>query len=274
MPKATSKAAITTEKGLVIERRFTSPGVHPYDELEWEKRDAIIGDPERPAFQQHDVEFPTSWSQNATNIVAQKYFRGQLGSAERETSVKQMVSRVAGRIAEAGREGDYFATAADADGGDEDAQWSALDQAWYRSGRRYRDLGRVFGKPNPIFIRWLNHPSFDRYWQKLVPYREQFAKLNIPVLTTTGYYAGNQSGDLYFFTQHLRYNPHADHTLVIGPYGDGAMEQGPSAALQGYQVDSAALVGLRELRYRRVPVYRFPKPTIQAVAPHAEPGAQ
>jgi putative CocE/NonD family hydrolase len=111
-------------------------------------------------------------------------------------------------------------------------------------------LGRVFGKPNPIFIRWLNHPSFDRYWQKLVPYREQFAKLNIPVLTTTGYYAGSQSGDLYFFTQHLRYNPHADHTLVIGPYGDGAMEQGPSAALQGYQVDSAALVGLRELRYQ------------------------
>jgi ribonucleoside-diphosphate reductase alpha chain len=114
MARATSKAARTTEKGLVIERRFTSPGVHPYDELEWEKRDAIIGDPEKPNFQQRGVEFPKTWSQNATNIVAQKYFRGQLGSAERETSVKQMVSRVAGRIAEAGREGDYFATAADA----------------------------------------------------------------------------------------------------------------------------------------------------------------
>jgi ribonucleoside-diphosphate reductase alpha chain len=61
MPRATSKAGTTTEKGLVIERRFTSPGVHPYDELEWEKRDAIIGDPEKPAFQQRDVEFPTSW---------------------------------------------------------------------------------------------------------------------------------------------------------------------------------------------------------------------
>src|SRR5215212_3556245 len=115
MPKATSKAAITTEKGLVIERRFSTPGVHPYDELEWETRDAIIGDPEKPAFQQRGVEFPKSWSQNATNIVAQKYFRGQLGSAERETSVKQMVSRVAGRIAEWGREGGYFATDEDAD---------------------------------------------------------------------------------------------------------------------------------------------------------------
>ena len=66
MPKATSKAPITTEKGLVIERRFTSPGVHPYDELEWAKRDAIIGDPEKPAFEQKGVEFPTTWSQNAT----------------------------------------------------------------------------------------------------------------------------------------------------------------------------------------------------------------
>ncbi|MEA3105856.1 MAG: uncharacterized protein QOI88_461 [Gammaproteobacteria bacterium] len=142
------------------------------------------------------------------------------------------------------------AAAGDNSGDDDDAQWSALDQRWYRSGRRYRDLGRVFGKPNPIFIRWLNHPSYDRYWQKLAPYREQFANLNIPVLTTTGYFADSQSGDLYFFSQHLRYNPHADHTLIIGPYGDGVMEQGPSATLQGYHVDSAALVDLRELRYQ------------------------
>src|SRR3954453_20767082 len=103
MPKATSKAAITTEKGLVIERRFSSPGVHPYDGLEWEIRDAIIGDPENPAFEQRDVEFPASWSSTSTNIVAQKYFRGQMGSPERGPSVKQMVSGVAGRIAEAGR---------------------------------------------------------------------------------------------------------------------------------------------------------------------------
>ena len=67
-------------KGLSIERRFSSPGTHPFDEVEWEIRDAVIGDPESPAFEQRGVEFPKSWSQNATNIVAQKYFRGQLGS--------------------------------------------------------------------------------------------------------------------------------------------------------------------------------------------------
>ena len=101
--------------GLSVERRHTNPGVHPFDEVEWELRDAVIGDPDNPAFEQLGVEFPKSWSQNATNIVAQKYFRGRLGSDERESSVKQMISRVAGTIAGWGRDGDYFASDADAD---------------------------------------------------------------------------------------------------------------------------------------------------------------
>jgi putative CocE/NonD family hydrolase len=132
----------------------------------------------------------------------------------------------------------------------DDALWRALDQKWYVSGSRYRDLGRLHEKPNPIFIRWLNHPSYDRYWQEMVPYREQFASINIPVLTMTGYYSGSELGALYYFTQHHRYNPHADHTLVIGPYDDAVMQRGALATLQGYQVDSAALVDLHELRYQ------------------------
>jgi ribonucleoside-diphosphate reductase alpha chain len=102
-------------QGLSMERRFSTPGTHPFDEVEWETRDAVIGDPESPAFAQHDVEFPKSWSQNATNIVAQKYFRGQLGSELRERSVKQMIGRVAGTISDWGREGGYFASGEDAD---------------------------------------------------------------------------------------------------------------------------------------------------------------
>ncbi|HEY5054022.1 MAG TPA: vitamin B12-dependent ribonucleotide reductase, partial [Solirubrobacterales bacterium] len=98
-----------------IERRFSSAGVHPFDEIEWEIRDAVIGNPESPAFEQRGVEFPKSWSQNATNIVAQKYFRGQIGSPERESSVKQMIGRVAGTISNWGREGGYFASTEDAD---------------------------------------------------------------------------------------------------------------------------------------------------------------
>ncbi len=102
-------------KGLSIERRFSTPGVHPFDQIEWEIRDAVIGNPESPAFEQRGVEFPVTWSQNATNIVAQKYFRGQMGSPERESSVKQMIGRVAGTIAGWGREGGYFASEEDAD---------------------------------------------------------------------------------------------------------------------------------------------------------------
>src|SRR5262245_12789174 len=114
MPSNSTAATISTA-GVTVERRYTEPGTHPFDAVEWEIRDAVIGDPENPAFEQRGVEFPTSWSQNATNIVAQKYFRGRLGSDEREHSVKQMVGRVAGTIAGWGREGDYFATAEDTD---------------------------------------------------------------------------------------------------------------------------------------------------------------
>ena len=64
---------------LEIRRLFSTPGTHPFDAVEWERRDARIGHGDRIAFEQEDVEFPKSWSQNATNIVAQKYFRGQIG---------------------------------------------------------------------------------------------------------------------------------------------------------------------------------------------------
>jgi ribonucleoside-diphosphate reductase alpha chain len=115
MSKSAASTPTTTRQGLAIERRFSSPEVHPFDEIEWEIRDALIGDPEDPAFEQRGVEFPKSWSQNATNIVAQKYFRGKLGTDQRERSVKQMIGRVAGTIAEWGREGGYFAAADDSD---------------------------------------------------------------------------------------------------------------------------------------------------------------
>ncbi len=93
-----------------VQRVFTSPDIHPFDAVEWEVRDARIGHGDRVAFEQKDVEFPKSWSQNATNIVAQKYFRGQIDHPARESSVKQMIGRVAGTIAGWGRERGYFAS--------------------------------------------------------------------------------------------------------------------------------------------------------------------
>jgi ribonucleoside-diphosphate reductase alpha chain len=115
MSQTATSASKNGLKGLAIERRFSSSGTHPFDEIEWEVRDAVIGDPADPAFEQRGVEFPKSWSQNATNIVAQKYFRGKLGSEQRESSVKQMIGRVAGTISGWGREGGYFASDEDAE---------------------------------------------------------------------------------------------------------------------------------------------------------------
>ncbi len=111
----TTTTETKTGEGLSIRRHFTTPGEHPFDAVEWELRDARIGHGDKVSFEQRDVEFPKTWSQNATNIVAQKYFRGQMGSPAREGSVKQMIGRVAGTIADWGRERGYFASPADGD---------------------------------------------------------------------------------------------------------------------------------------------------------------
>ena len=101
--------------GLTVERRHTREGVHPFDEVTWERRSAVIGNERgETVFEQHDVEVPASWSQMATNVVVSKYFRGPLGTPRRETSVKQVISRVCDTIADWGREGGYFATEQDA----------------------------------------------------------------------------------------------------------------------------------------------------------------
>jgi len=115
-------------RALSIRRMFTTAGTHPFDAVEWELRDAHIGHGDHVAFEQAGVEFPTSWSQNATNIVSQKYFRGQLGSPERESSVKQMIGRVAGTITGWGRAGGYFASEEDADAFDHELTHILLHQ--------------------------------------------------------------------------------------------------------------------------------------------------
>ncbi len=103
-------------EGLTFERFFTREGVHPFEEIGWETRDAIIPNYKEGgnAFEQRDVEFPIGWSQNATNIVAQKYFRGTLGTPERESSVRQLVSRVVDTITGWGTKNSYFASDEDA----------------------------------------------------------------------------------------------------------------------------------------------------------------
>lgn len=124
--KATKKRAASREKsvstggsrkkGMKIERRFTLASHDPYSEVEWELRTAsIIGENGRVVFEQKEVEFPKSWSQLATNVVVQKYFRGALGSETRERSMRQLIDRVVSTITGWGQKDGYFRTDSDAE---------------------------------------------------------------------------------------------------------------------------------------------------------------
>src|SRR5437660_11256110 len=116
-------------KGLRFGRYFTPAGSHAYDLIEWDRRTAAItGEKGQAIFEQKDVEVPRSWSQLAINVVAQKYFRGGLGSPERETSVRQLIDRVVETLAGWGREGGYFASEEDAETWAQELRWLLVTQ--------------------------------------------------------------------------------------------------------------------------------------------------
>lgn len=128
------------------------------------------------------------------------------------------------------------------------ARWERLNAQWYRSGKAYRELPGMDGSANPIFRRWLQHPTYDAYWRSLIPQGQEFADIDIPVLVTTGYFDGAQIGALHYFREHLRHLPDADHTLLIGPYEHFTMQTGVPPVVQGYTPDPGARLDLQALR--------------------------
>ena len=136
------------------------------------------------------------------------------------------------------------------------ARWTKLDHDWYASGRAYRDLDKIDGTPNPIFDRWISHPTYDAYWQGLIPYKEEFSSISIPVLQTAGYYYGGPGAAVYYLSQHVKYRPDAEHYLIIGPYDHFMAQRGTATAegdvdtISGYKLDPAAKIDLTEVRYR------------------------
>jgi ribonucleoside-diphosphate reductase alpha chain len=113
-PLGDRQAMRASSPGLEFPRFFTLPGVDPFNEVTWEQRAAVIGNERgEVVFEQRDVEIPSFWSQQATNIVVSKYFRGQIGTPERESSVKQLIGRVVNTITDWGRTDGYFASEAD-----------------------------------------------------------------------------------------------------------------------------------------------------------------
>ncbi len=126
-------AEVTVETtGLTIERLYTTPGVHPYDEVEWERRDVVQTNwkTDEVVFEQHGVEFPTFWSINASTIVTTKYFRGAQGTDQREWSLKQLIDRVVLTYVKGGRQHGYFATEQDAEVFEAELTWMLLHQVF------------------------------------------------------------------------------------------------------------------------------------------------
>ena len=125
-----ARSSARKTKGLTIERVFTTAGVHPYDEVNWELRDVVQTNWKtgEAVFEQRGVEFPDFWSLNASTIVTTKYFRGALGTPAREASLKTLIDRVVKAYAKAGREFGYFATEADAGVFEHELTWMLLHQ--------------------------------------------------------------------------------------------------------------------------------------------------
>lgn len=134
---------------------------------------------------------------------------------------------------------------------EDNARWHGLYRRWYESGKPYRALDELNGKPNPIFQRWLDHPSYDAYWQAMIPYGREFAAIDIPVLTTTGYFDGGQIGALHYVREQHRYNPGAEHYLLIGPWNHIGAQRKAWPVVDGYAIDPVAKIDIgRVVRYQ------------------------
>ena len=120
---------------------------------------------------------------------------------------------------------------------------------FFNKGTVYNKLDSLAGIPNPIFQTWLSHPAYDNYWQSMVPTPTEYAKINIPVLTTTGYYDGSQIGALQYFKLHNKYNKNPNHYFVIGPYDHFGGQRRPAKNLMGYEIDSVANISMEKLAY-------------------------
>ncbi|MFC6266925.1 CocE/NonD family hydrolase [Frigoriflavimonas asaccharolytica] len=126
-------------------------------------------------------------------------------------------------------------------------KWNSVYKQWYESGLPFNKLDSISGNENEIFQRWLQHPTYDAFWQRMIPYKDEFSKITIPVLTTTGYYDADQLGALYYFKNHYKYNKNANHYLIIGPYDHAGAQGNIKSELSGYKIDAVSEIKLDEI---------------------------
>ncbi|MCF0055250.1 CocE/NonD family hydrolase [Dyadobacter sp. CY356] len=132
----------------------------------------------------------------------------------------------------------------------DNARWRRMRSKWWESGAAYNRIDSIDGTDNPWLQKWLSHPDYDDYWQSMVPYKKDFKNINIPVLTITGYYDDGQVSALEYLREHYKFNPGAEHYLIIGPYDHFGAQRGGSADLRGYKVDSLALINTRQITFQ------------------------
>ncbi len=129
-------------------------------------------------------------------------------------------------------------------------KWNTVFYEWYKSGKSFRELDTIEGQSNKVFQRWLDHPDYDKYWQDMAVSEEDFAKIDIPILTTTGYFDADQRGAMHYMKQHLRRNKKANHYFVIGPYTHGAGAGRSSKKIGKFVADSIAKNDMTVLAYQ------------------------
>lgn len=119
--------------------------------------------------------------------------------------------------------------------------WQNVYTELFESGRAFKDIDKIEGKPNPWFQKMLKHPSYDQFYQDMLPFEQDYAKIDIPVLSITGYFDGGAISAIDFMKRHYQFNPKANHYLLTGPYTHGTAQGIPSSHFGKYKLDPVAL---------------------------------
>jgi putative CocE/NonD family hydrolase len=125
-------------------------------------------------------------------------------------------------------------------------RWNSLKTTWYKTGVAFNKLDSLDGQVNTLWNTYMKHPSYDSYWKKMIPYKEEFAKINIPILTITGYYDDSQRGAMYYYNQHHKHAKNPNHYLLVGPYDHWTAQTKPAESLRNYKLDKVALINIEE----------------------------
>lgn len=129
-------------------------------------------------------------------------------------------------------------------------KWNKALNDWYKSGKSFKTLDSIEGNTNNIFQRWLQHPSYDSFWQNMTPQKQEFAKINIPIFTTTGYWDDDQTGAMYYYKEYMKWNKNPNYYVLIGPYSHSGAQGYPKATLNNYTIDSVANIPIIDIVFK------------------------